>query len=459
MNRGAPHLLILGGGSAAVTAAREVATRGGRVTLINDGLPIGGCCLHVGCVPSKYWIRAAEQVHHSRHSTFPGLTPKGIEVDQGLLFEDLRSLIRDLRERNYQPMLDSLQSLEVIKGWGRIVDGHTVEVNGRRVTGDAILIATGSRTDVTPAAQLPADRVLSNENFFDQSSLPQSVLVVGGGYIAVELAQMMTRFGVEVTTLQRSRHLLSSQPAFIGESLGSILKAEGMNLVCGVDLKELREGGKGAEAVTVVEGQERIFTAEKVLMARGRLGNTGKLDLQSVGVSPERNGFLAVDDHFRTACSTVYAVGDVLGGHMLVYTASAEAERMVAGLFGEETCQIPPESVPWVVFSHPQVAGVGWSAEEAEAQGIQVEEAELEVARWPRFSTIHETTGFLKMYRDVQTDALVGARALCPEAGDLMSELALIRDYRIPLKEIADRVVPYLTLNEGIQRCAAKFHY
>ena len=453
-----PHLLILGGGSAAVTAAREVADRGGRVTLIHEGLPLGGCCLHVGCVPSKYWIRAAEKVHACQQSLFPGLHPKGVDVDQPNLFSDLHETIRELRERNYEPMLNQLEGVEMIRGWGRIVDETTVEVDGQTISGDAILIATGSRTDLSPAVHLPSELVLSNEKLFNQEKLPESVLMIGGGYIAIELAQMMTRFGVEVTTLQRSAHVLSSQPAYLGQELAEVFEEEGMNLICGFDSKEIRVGGKGVEAVGSLNGEERVFTANKVMLARGRLGNTDGLGLDASGVQTNPHGFLQVNDRFQTSCPTIYGVGDVLGGHMLVYTASAEAERMVAGLFGEDVQQISDHSVPWVVFTDPQVAGIGWSAEEARDQGIDVEEAELPVSRWPRFSTINETRGFLKMFRDPESDTLVGARAVCPEAGDLISELALIQEHRLSLKTIADRVVPYLTLNEGIQRCAAKFH-
>ena len=442
-----------------MTAARDTIVRGGTVTLIHEGLPIGGCCLHVGCVPSKYWIRAAEQVHQCQHSVFPGLTPRGVDVDAPELFRDLQETIRGLRERNYEPMLASFEGLTEIRGWARFVDPTTVEVNGTRVTGDAVLLCTGSRTEMSAVEKLNPDKVLSNETFFHQSSLPESVLVIGGGYIAVELAQMMTRFGIRVTTLQRSGHVLSSQPPWLGEALGTIFQEEGMNLICGTTLLELREGGEGVEARIDVRGEEMVVTAEKVMMARGRAGNTEELGLENIGLTPGRNGFLDVDDRFQTAVPGVYAVGDLLGGHMLVYTASSEAERFVSGLFGGPVSPIPPEDVPWVVFTHPQVAGVGWSGEEAEQRGIPVEEAELPVARWPRFSTVHQNVGFLKLYRNPETDLLLGARALCPEAGDLMSELALIRDHRIPLKTIADRVVPYLTLNEGIQRCAAKFHY
>ena len=452
------HLIILGGGSAAVSAAMEMNHRGGTSTLINEGLPLGGCCLHVGCVPSKYLIRAAEQVHLTRHSPFPGVQPKGADLDSASLFSDVRSKIKELRQRNYEDPLPLTEGLRLIRGWGKILDPTTVEVNGEKISGDAILITTGSRTNPAESEALPASRVLTNENFFDQTQLPESVLVIGGGYIAVELSQMMNRLGVKVTTLQRSAHILSSQPSYLGEGLGQRMKEEGVNLICGVTLKSLEAGGAGVIARAEVESREQTFTAQKVLMSRGRLANTDAIGLNNIGIEARKDGSLEVNERMQTACPTVYAAGDVLGGHMLVYTASAEAERAVADLWGDPPCPWQPASIPWVVFSDPQIAGVGLSAEEARAQGVDVEEAELPVNRWPRFSTANREFGFLKMFRHPQTDTLIGARALCPEAGDLMSELSLIMKYEIPLKEIAGALVPYLTLTEGIQRCAATFH-
>lgn len=452
------HLIIIGGGTAAATAARAVIARGGRATLIHEGLPLGGCCLNVGCVPSKYLIRAAEQVHQGHHSLFPGLTPRGITVDPPQLLVDMQRMISELRQRNYAAPLPQLEGLTLIRGWGKLVDPKTVQVNGENISGDAILIATGSQTDWAEAQSLPPELVLGNENIFAQTTLPESVIVVGGGYIAVELSQMLNRLGTEVTTLQRSAHILSAQPAYLGEELGRILKSEGVNLVCGVNLLGLEAGGEGVIAKAVVNGKEVTYTAQKVLMARGRKANTESLGLENAGISPRRGGFLDVDARMQTSCPGVYAAGDVLGGHMLVYTASAEAERAVADLYGAPPSPWEPTSVPWVVFSDPQIAGVGLTAEEATLRGCQVEEAVLPVNRWPRFSTINGQDGFLKMFRDPTTDTLIGARALCPEAGDLMSELSLIIKYEIPLKEIAGALVPYLTLSEGIQLCAAKFY-
>jgi mercuric reductase len=436
--------------------------KGGTATLIHlglpEGLPIGGCCLNVGCVPSKYLIRAAEQVHQMQHARFPGITPRGADVDTQPLLEDMRRIIADLRKRNYEDPLPETEGIELIQGRGVIRDAYTVEVDGRSFTGDAVLVATGSRPDLGAASHLPPDRVLSNETLFGLDRLPESVLVLGGGYVAVEMAQALHRLGVQVTQLQRSAHLFSSEPAYLGEALADRMLQEGVNLHCGVNVTSLETGGDGVIAKANVNGQERSFSAQTLLMARGRLGNTTNLFAQDLGVKLSPSGYIQVDGHLETGCPGIYAVGDVLGGHMLVYTASAEAERVVARLHGEPAPGWEPSSVPWVVFSDPQLGGVGRCLEEAQAQGIPVEEAVLPTNRWPRFSTLGQDNGFLKLFRNPESDLLLGARALCPEAGDLMSELGLILRHRIPLRDIAGTLYPYLTLSEGIQRCADRFY-
>ncbi len=451
------RLLILGGGTAAISAARAVAERGGEALVAHAGLPLGGCCLHVGCVPTKYLIRAAQQVRQATAPRFPGLEPRGVALDTAPLLEDLRGLISELRRRNYEDTLPNHPGIRLLPGRGRLRDARTIEVAGESFSGDAVLVATGSRTDLSGLEHLPADRLLCNENLFQRRELPRSVVVLGGGYIALELAQLLLRLGTRVTLLQRSPRVLSAQPEHIGGTLELLLGAEGLEVHTGCELLGVEAEPGGVVARARVGGREREFRAEHVLVARGRRGNTEELGLEGVGIGTDARGFVRVDERLETACPGVYAAGDVMGGHMLVYTASAEAERVVARLYGESPVEPPAESVPWVVFTDPQVAGVGFSLEEALARGIPAEEAVLPVNRWPRFSTAREPHGFLRMVRDRRDDTLVGARVLCAEAGDLVSELSLIRRLRIPLREVADSLVPYLTMGEGIALCAGRF--
>jgi len=451
------RLLIVGGGTAAVSAARAAVARGIQVTLFHDGLPLGGCCLNVGCVPSKYLIRAAEARHQARTGSFPGLRPLGADLDLPELLRAQRQTVAALRKRNYEDPLPKLEGLTLVPARARLADARTVEADGRRHAGDAILIATGSSTAVPPVPGIGRVPLLTNENLFAQEDFPRSVLVLGGGYIALEMAQMFCRLGIRVTLLQRSAHLLSSQMPELGITLRGFLEAEGMDVRCGTTLKAFEPLPNGLRVRFEEHGQSRTLEAEAVFAALGRKGNTGGLNLEAAGVKTFGNGYIHVNDDYETTVPGIYAAGDVLGGHLLVYTASHEAGQVVARLCGESVHHLRPGEIPWVVFTDPQIAGIGWDAKQAREKGFEVEEAVLPVNRWPRFSTLGEERGFLKLYRDPATDLLLGARALCPEGGDLMTELAWIRRKRIPLREVAASLAPYLTLSEGISKCAARF--
>jgi len=451
------HLLVLGGGTAAVSGARAAVKRGWRATLVHAGLPLGGCCLNVGCVPSKYLIRAAERVHHARHPQFPGLEGVSMGVDAETLFAGQREMVAALRKRNYVDPLPSLEGLEIIEGFGVLEEARTVRVGSRRIRGDAVLIATGSSPWTPELPGMDSVAILTNETLFELESLPASMLVLGGGYIALEMAQMLQRLGVQVTLIQRSAHVLSNQPAVLGETLAGFFKAEGMRVICGTSLRRIEKTPDGVRVSLDQGGETKVFEAEAVFSGLGRKGNTEKLGLESVGVQTRGRGFIEVNDALKTSVPGVYAAGDVLGGHLLVYTASYEAEQVVGQICGDSALPIQPEEVPWVVFTDPQVAGIGLDADAARGRGLAVEEAVLPVNRWPRFSTLGEERGFLKLIRDVNTDCLVGARALCPEGGDLMTELGWILRKRIPMKEVAGSLAPYLTLSEGIQKCAGRF--
>ena len=450
------HLLIIGGGSAAITAALRAVDRGCRVSLIHDGLPLGGSCLHVGCVPSKFMIRAAESHHHAHHSRFPGLTPKGADLNFAEIIHHQRRLVNELRQTNYEGVLPEVEGLTLYAGRGTLVGPRSVEVNNTRIDGDGVLLATGSRSSLPPIPGIEGTPVWSNENLFEQTHLPTSILVLGGGYIALEAAQMLARFGTEVTILQRSTHLLSSQPADLGTTLEEQLTEEGVTVHCTTHLDSVSYSGDHFLVKGTQEGKDTHWTAEKLFVGLGRAGITEGLGLEENGIHVRSDGFISTNEHLETSCPGVYAAGDVLGGRMFVYTAAHEAEIAVDNLLG--AARTPDyHGMPWVVFTDPQIAGAGLSAEEALAAGYDVETAELPVARWPRFRVSRHSRGFLRLIRDRKTNTLLGARAIAPEAGDLMSEISLIIRHKIPLSEITDSLYPYLTLSEGIQRCAQRF--
>jgi len=453
------HLVVIGGGSAGFSGAFRAHALGARVTLANAGLPRGGTCPNVGCVPSKFFIRAAEQIHRAHHPTFRGWTPAGPPVvDWPALVAEKRELVRALTIPHYVDHADSLPDFRVVDAPARLEGPRQVRIGEEVIEADAILIATGTRPRPPTVPELdPAVEWLVNDTLFDLPELPESLIVLGGGYIALECAQMMARFGSQVTLLQRSGHVLSGQPAYVATEIERWLRAEGIRIETGTELRSIRRAGDEVSVVFRQAGREQTVQARHVLTVQGRQAHTEDLGLETAGVEMEGKGFIRTDARFATTAPGIYAAGDVIGPPELVYTASEEAERAVENALTGSSLGYDRDTVPWVVFTDPQVAGVGLDEEAAADRGLDVDTAELPVARWPRFRVAGESRGFLRLVRDRARDVLVGARAVCPEAGDLMSEIRLAIVHQIPVPELAHAFHPYLTLSEGIERAALRF--
>ena len=447
------RVLILGGGSAGMSAARRAIDLGAEAVVFNAGLPVGGTCLNVGCVPSKYLIRAAESARRAAHSRHPGVSPRGVDLDTRALLAATRDLVRDLRGTNYDAAIRDWPGLTFIPHPARVTSSRSVEAAGNVHTGDGIVVCTGSRPGLPAVPGLPETPHLTNETLFAPERLPESVIVLGGGYIALECAQFLHRLGVRTTLLQRGERLLSRQPAYVGEALLACLRDEGMDLRPGA---RLRDVAGHADGVRVETGRGTVAAAA-LLVATGRRGNARGIGLEELGVEIDDRGFVKTGPHLETAVPGVYAAGDALGGRMFVYTASAEAELAVENLLDGTRTVMRHDPLPWVVFTDPQVAGTGLDEEQARAAGHEVDTAELPVARWPRFRVAGETRGFLRLVRDRAANVLLGARAVAPEAGDLMTEISLLVRHRTAVPEILRAPCPYLTLSEGIQRCAMRF--
>lgn len=436
-----------------MSAALRAIERGAEAYIFNAGLPVGGSCLHVGCVPSKYLIRAGEAAHQASHTRHPGISPRGVRIEAQQTLAAARDLVRNLREANYEKILQDTSNLHYYPNKARLVNPQTVESEGRYYEGDGILIATGSHTRIPNIPGLRETPYLTNETFFALKTLPTSMIVLGGGYIALELAQLLLRLGVEVTLLQRGEHVLRYLAPDIGDTLTQGLRKEGMALYTGQDFLGVSRKG---HSITVATRQGE-YTAQALLVATGRNGNTMGLHLEAVGVQTDSNGFIPTAPHYETNIPKIFAAGDVLGRHMFVYTASYEGEFATDNLL-VGTCRTPDfNPMPWVVFTDPQVSGAGLDLEEARENGMDADAAQLPVARWPRFRVAEDSTGFLRLIRDRKTNTLLGARAVAHEAGDLMTEICLLIRKRVPIPEILALPYPYLTLSEGIQRCAMRF--
>ena len=368
-----------------------------------------------------------------------------------------RELVESLRQAKYLDVVADLPGVRIVKGRARFAASCTVEVNGERITGDRVLIATGASPHVPPIPGLAETGYLTNESLFELEELPESLIVLGGRYLALECAQAYARFGSKVTVLQRSDRILPTESADLTDALTDYLREDGIEVVTGVATTAVRrEQGKiGVEAI--VNGTKRTFRSSHILVATGRRPNTSGMGLDDFGIKLDKDGNLAVDDTLRTTATGVYGAGDVIGAPEFVYTAAYEGALAAENALTDSTRARDYAALPWVVFTDPQVAGVGLDEAQAREQGLDVDVATLPLTHVPRSLAARDTRGFIRLIRDQSTDRLLGARILAPEGSELLMEVAAAIKFKITVSELRQMFHPYLTLGEGVKLAAITF--
>jgi mercuric reductase len=451
-------LIIIGGGSAAFSAAIEAESLGLSTLMVNGGLNFGGTCVNVGCVPSKNLIRAAETAYHATHSNFAGIKPKGVDIDFAQVIKDKKRLVATLQQKKYLDVVSDFENLTMVQGWAEFVDTKTILVDGKnKYTALKFLIATGATTNIPNIKGLNEVNYLTNVSLFDLEEQPESMIVLGGGYIALEIAQAYHRLGTKVTLLQRSAQVLSKQTAEVAEELTSHLRNEGLEIYTGLNFIEVSENNEKISVVAEHEGGRKVFEAQKKLVSTGIKPNTNKLGLQNIGLELDEGGHILVNDKMETNLQNIYAAGDCINTPAYVYTAAFEGKIAVENAFIGTENKADYSSLPWVVFTDPQVAGTGLDETQAKAQNIPFEVSKLELRDVPRAIAAQDTRGFIKLIRNIETDKLIGARVVAPEGGELIQQLSMAIKHGSTIKELAESLYPYLTLGEGIKLAAIAF--
>jgi len=453
----AKHLIVIGGGSAAFSAALEAQSLGSRVTLINAGLPMGGTCVNVGCVPSKNLIRAAESLHKSQNNVFAGIETAGRISDFKAIMQQKRDLVGQLQQQKYVDVIKDIEGIRQITGRAVISSPRSVEVNGETITGDILLVATGARPNIPNIEGLRDVNYLTNESAFELDELPKSLIVLGGRYIALEIAQMFSRLGSKVTILQRSERILPNETADLTDALTTYLEDEGIKVVTSNQFQRITESLSGITVESKVNGTSESFTADQIIVATGRTPNSDNMGLESIGVELKPDGGIKVNDQLATSISSVYAVGDVLNENMFVYTAAYEGKLAARNALLGENSKRDYKVLPWVIFTDPQVTGVGLDERQAQTLGINAEASVLPMEYVPRALAARDTRGMIKLIRDADTDRLIGARILAPEGSEMIMEVSLAIKYAVTVKALIEMFHPYLTNAEGVKLAALAF--
>lgn len=471
-------LVILGGGAAAFAAITEADRRELSTALVNTRLPLGGTCVNVGCVPSKHLLAMAETASIPAHNPFGAVEYAADEpsIRWAAALDEKDRLVEQLRQENYVDVAHHFDT-DIYEGYGQLVGDTTIDVidgkdAGARIVGKKALIATGSSPWAAPIDGLDAIDYETSETILERRELPDSVIIIGGGYVALEWGQILHRVGVETTILQRSERVLSGMEGQLGREIQGCFRDEGIDVVTGNDFERVYDFERvrsatedgGATAVdggviveTTVDSERTEFIAEELFVATGVQPNSERIGLDSVGIETNERGAIVVDEYFQTTNPAVYAAGDVIGEPELETVAAKEGNHAVKNAFGNEGKTIDYTAVPAVVFTSPEVAAVGTTElEYMEEHGtclcrtVQMEDV-------PKAKAVKDTQGLLQVVKHHETDEIVGVHMVGPRAADMISEATLAVKFGLTIDDIIDTIHPFPTFSEAFKHACQAF--
>lgn len=450
-------LLIIGAGSAGMAAA-EIAPRMGVRAALVERHRIGGDCLWTGCVPSKALIASARLAHRMRNAEGLGLSPNSSAHDTAQVMERVRRVQDQIASESDNAQHFEALGVTVLTGEARLSDDHTVTVEGRRITARFVLLSTGSRPAVPPIDGLRETGFITSETLFTLDRLPASMLIIGGGPIAVEMAQAIQRLGTSVTVLEALPQILSREEPALRESVHAALEREGVEVNVSVRVSRVGRGTHGKLVTGTIDGIERMWAAEEILVATGRAPNIEPLDLAAAGLVATERG-VTIDGRLRTKAASIYAAGDVAGRYLFTHSAVSEAATALRNMFypGSKNAA---KVVPWATFTDPELGHAGMTSEEARQA---VGEGNVLVFRQPLADSDRARAEGEDGEMVLVTDGryrLLGAHVLAPGAGDLMGGFAdaIERDARLT-PDFANAIQVYPTFAYSITQAAAEATY
>ncbi|MFM8469744.1 MAG: dihydrolipoyl dehydrogenase family protein [Limisphaerales bacterium] len=428
---------VIGGGSAGYGGASATARGGLRTVVIEGGQEVGGLCILRGCMPTKALLYAAEVKHLAERAATWGIQLPEVGYDFAQVMARKHAMIADFAGYRRQQLESG--RFQFIRANARFVDSHTVELEpGRRLTAAHFVLSTGSVVAPPPLPQLSAVGCLTSDTAMTLEKLPKSMIVLGGGAVAVEFAQFFARFGVTVTLLQRGEHLLRDFDADAAQVVETVFRREGIELLTGTRLLDARRES-GLKHVTFEHaGRTHTVSAEEIFHGLGRSPNTGGLALAQAGVGTDAHGRIRTDTQMRSTAPHIFAAGDCTGPHEIVHLAIQQGETAAHNILHPAA----PRAMDYrllisVVFTDPQVACVGLTESQARAQGRAIIGASYPFADHGKSMLMAATDGFVKLLADQQTGEILGGACVGPSGGELIHEIVAAMAKRMTVAELA----------------------
>jgi pyruvate/2-oxoglutarate dehydrogenase complex dihydrolipoamide dehydrogenase (E3) component len=450
------EFLILGSGAGGKLLAWEMASAGHRTTVVERKW-IGGSCPNVNCLPSKNEVRSAEVADLVHRAEEFGTIAHGVRTDMASVYARKRAMVDELVARHLERYHAS--GAELILGQARFVAPKTVEVvlndgGTRHLVGDRVFLNLGTRPSVPPVPGL-VEAALTNIELLELDRLPERLVVVGGGYVAVEFAQAYRRFGSRVTLLERGPHLLAAEDADVAEGVQQLFADEGIEVL--PNSTPLRvEGRRGELRVSVrTTSGERTIEATDILAATGRTPNTSGIGLEIAGVKVDERGFVAANDRLETSATDVWAVGDCAGSPQFTHVSVDDYRVIRDNLAGGHRSTLG-RLVPFCVFTDPPLARVGMNEVEAKGRGLSPRIATLPIQEVLRTATTGNKRGFMKALVDAKSDAIVGFTMFGAEAGEVMAVVQTAMLAGLPYTSLRDAMFTHPTMTEGLSDLFAR---
>jgi len=451
-------LIIIGGGAGGFGAAIRANDLKAKTVMINAGLPLGGTCVNVGCVPSKTLIHAAAVLYQARHHGIPGIAMDIKTFDFRTVINDELALVERMQEEKYRKVLKNLKNVTFFDGKARFVSPQGVEVNGETLRGKKCIIATGSTATIPPIEHIREVGYLTHIEALKLQKQPKELIIVGAGAVGLEFAQMFARFGTEVTILQHSGSIFRPGEKGVVERLQEVLRKEGIIVILNAEVKSARKQNDKKVLTYVAEGEQRELAGDEILLAIGKIPNTAGLDLEKAGVETDKKQAIVTKPSLQTSQPHIYAVGDVTNLPLrLEPTAGNEGTLAAENAITGSQKSIDYRTVPYTIFTDPELAGVGYTEEEYLKETGRCDCRTLNFADVPKAVILRRTEGIMKMIIDPETKRIVGVHILAPHAGDLIAEAMALLKNKNTMDDVTSALPMFPTLAEAIKIVAMSF--
>ena len=449
---------IIGSGPGGYVSAIRCAQLGLKTALIEKYPTLGGTCLNVGCIPSKALLDSSEHFFNAKHNfEAHGIKVSNVEADLAQMIARKEEVIS--QTCNGIKFLMDKNNVTVYQGVGSFVDKNTIAIkdtegNSTNITAKNIVIATGSKPNFFPGMEPDKDRIITSTEALKMKEIPGKMIVIGGGVIGLELGSVYARLGSQVEVVEFAPNILPTMDLALGKELTKILKKEGFKFHMEHRVQKVENTGKGVKLTALnKKDEEVVLEADYCLVAVGRKPYTEGLGLENAGLTVNQRGQIDVNDHLQTSVPNIYAIGDVVRGAMLAHKAEEEGV-VVAELLAGQKPHINYNLIPGVVYTWPEIASVGKTEEQLKAEGVAYKAGSFPMKALGRARASMDTSGFIKVLADANTDEVLGVHMIAARAADLIMEAVTAMEYRASAEDIARICHGHPTFSEGLKEAA-----